>query len=446
MALVLGALLAAGWAVGARWFGWGVALQGYTFGRSAPQVLVAGTVAGFLVLRPLTYLWRYWAGLRRRRLIWAMTHMQVQIVLLFVLLGAALMLLVFVLEGRVPPPGFEGEGAAALADTLIATVVPVLGIAIALFFGVLLFVLPPTALISYFLSRRVTNRVEALATAATALRQGDTSARVKVQGEDELAQLQSDFNAMAGEMEQTMRDLQSERDKVSQLLDDRRQLVASVSHELRTPVATLRGYLDSTRDSREDLVPEDLAGDLAVMDGEVGRLQVLIDDLFTLSQADLQELSLDLGPVEVGAVVQRRVAAVAPLAWVAGRVQVSATVAPGLPQAHADAARLEQVLGNLLRNGVRHTGPGGIVLVEAYAETDGICIQVRDTGEGIHPADLEHIFEPFYRGRGSERSEPRGAGLGLAIVKDLVESMGGSVSVSSRLGEGSTFIVKLPKA
>jgi signal transduction histidine kinase len=110
-----------------------------------------------------------------------------------------------------------------------------------------------------------------------------------------------------------------------------------------------------------------------------------------------------------------------------------------------DEARLQQILANLMRNGIRHTPPGGIVAVMAAAEDDGVCIEVRDTGEGIPPQELAHIWERFYRGESARTEDRRGAGLGLALVKELVEAMGGTVEVESVVEEGSCFTVRVPR-
>jgi signal transduction histidine kinase len=182
------------------------------------------------------------------------------------------------------------------------------------------------------------------------------------------------------------------------------------------------------------------------MEREVGRLQMLIEDLFTLSRAEVGELVLSCEPMDVGAIIRRMVDTVAPLAWRAGRVEVVVQVPPDLPLALADGRRLEQVLSNLLHNGVRHTPPGGIVAVMAAAEQDAVRIEVRDTGEGIPPEDLPHVWERFYRGERARAEDSRGAGLGLALVKELTEAMGGMVEVESVVGEGSCFAVKLPRS
>jgi signal transduction histidine kinase len=179
------------------------------------------------------------------------------------------------------------------------------------------------------------------------------------------------------------------------------------------------------------------------MEREIVRLQGLIDDLFTISQAEAGGLSLNVTAVDVGAVIQRRVEALAPLAWERERVEVVAEVPLDLPPAQADADRLDQVLINLLRNALRHTSPGGIVAVIARVETDSLRIEVRDTGEGIAPEELPHIWERFYRGDTAREQDVRGAGLGLALVKELIDAMGASIDVESIVGQGSCFIVRL---
>jgi signal transduction histidine kinase len=119
---------------------------------------------------------------------------------------------------------------------------------------------------------------------------------------------------------------------------------------------------------------------------------------------------------------------------------------PGnVPPALVDASRLEQVLQNLLHNAVRHTPPGGIVAVALAAGANSIALQVKDTGEGIAPVDLPHIWERFYQASSQRTRTSSSAGLGLALVKELIEAMGGSVSVDSVVGEGSCFTIHLPQ-
>jgi len=211
-------------------------------------------------------------------------------------------------------------------------------------------------------------------------------------------------------------------------------------------VATLRGYLESTRAHWDGGPPPTLRQDVEVMEREAIRVQALIDDLFTLARADVARLELRCAPADVGALARRSVEAVASLAWQSGRVEVVARVAPDLPLALADTGRLEQVVRNLLQNAVRHTPPGGIVAVAAAADRAMVEVRVQDTGEGIAPDDLPRIWERFYRPEQSRSRATGGTGLGLALVKELTEAMGGTVAVASALGEGTLFTVRLPRA
>ena len=435
----LSLLLALGWWLLGR-LGW---LEGGSRDSSqarTPILFLLGSGPEFLVLRVGVSLWLIWTEQRQRRLLWSLTHLQVQVVLLFAILGAVLFVAGLFVEGYLPSNTPEGSGLLKLVDTLIFTILPFFSVVAVATVVLLAVVLPPTALFAFLHSRRTTRRLEALASAATRLRRGDYSARVIVEGEDEIAQLQADFNAMAEGLEQGMRDLEAERDKVESLLQSRRELVASVSHELRTPVATMRGYLGSMQ-ARSGDAAEGWTQDLQIVEDELVRLQGLIEDLFTLSRAEAGGLALELASTDVGALVRRRVDAMAPMAWRSGRVEVVAEVAANLPPARADERRLDQVLVNLLRNAIQHTMPGGIVVVSAHDEGAMLRIDVRDTGAGIAAPDLPHVWDRFYRGQGSQ-----GAGLGLALVKELTEAMGGTVAVESAVGEGSCFTLRIPLA
>ncbi|MBN2006202.1 MAG: HAMP domain-containing protein [Anaerolineae bacterium] len=406
---------------------------------------------GYLGVRGAMRLLFLWDRMRRRRMLWALTHAHLTVVVWAAIAGIVFLGLVAPYFSMAASGSLQGgDLLRAFVQLVTTTIFPSAMIAL-LFTGIaLVMLLPPSAVFSFLVARKTTRRLEVLTKAAEALRSGDYSARVPVVGQDEVAQLQADFNTMAETLEVTLGDLQTERDHVADLLQSRRELVASVSHELRTPVATVRGYLDAVQ-GHIAVLPETARQDLAVMERELLRLQHLIDDLFTLSQTEAGGLAMALQPVDVGEVVRRRVEAYAPLAWQRERVDIVAEVAPELPQALADPGRLDQVLVNLLRNALRHTPPGGIVAVIAAAEADTVCIEVRDTGEGIPPEDLPRIWERFYRGESARAEDARqgtepGAGLGLALGKELVEAMNGSVSVSSVMGEGSCFRVCLKAA
>jgi signal transduction histidine kinase len=383
----------------------------------------------FLFSRGCTWLLRRWNRLRRRHLVWSLTHAHLLVVVIAAATISTVILWQSIARGQVAN-----------------SVLPILFFLFLLTCVVLVIVLPPSALFSYLFARTMTRRLERLAAATSALRAGSYAMRVPVKGEDEVAQLQANFNAMAEALERALREVQAERDTVTELLRTRRELVASVSHELRTPLATLRGYLDSATAHWDDRPPPTLRQDLADMERETLHLQRLVRDLFTLSRAEVGRLEMRMAPTDVGALAQRLVETQAPLAWQRGRGSLVAEIAPEVPPALADEARLEQVVSNLVQNGVRHTPPGGIVAVGVSAEDGNIVVEVGDTGEGIPAAELPRVWERFYRTAASRERTESGSGLGLALVKELTEAMGGSVAVESTPGRGSRFLVRLPGA
>ncbi|MDQ2717580.1 MAG: HAMP domain-containing histidine kinase [Chloroflexota bacterium] len=400
-------------------------------GIDNPHVILVVTLlldmAVFVALRLGIRVWLFWDRLRRRQLIWALTHAHVMLVAI----GAGLLIALI-------------ELIAFVSSRSIYVIVPTTVGLLVLGSISLLVVVPPSALFSYLVMRRTTDRVKMLAAATSALRVGNYAIRVPVVGEDEVAQLQSNFNAMAADLERAMRDLKAERDTVAGLLQSRRELVANVSHELRTPVATIRGYLETTLTHWDDVSAPPLRQDVQVMENEVIRLQALVDDLFALARAEVGRLTLRCVPTDVGELVRRVVAVRAPLAWRASKIEVSADTPPAGPCALVDPERLEQVLQNLLHNGVRHTSPGGIVAVAVTSEPGAVVLHVRDTGEGIAPGDVPHIWERFYQANNARAHIGGGSGLGLSLVKEWIEAMQGSVAVESVPGEGSCFTLRLP--
>jgi signal transduction histidine kinase len=428
-----------------RLFGWSDLWPEGSLARPpALTIALLSTGPAYLLARMAARLWLAWNRLRREHMRWALTHAQLTAV--FAVLVAAIGLLAVATVLRPSPSLTPPQGLPASAiEWLMRTFLPVAGILSLITLGAVVVLFVPAALLSYLMARRITVRLEDLARATYALRQGDYGTRAKVSGEDEVAQVQADFNAMAAELEQTMRALQQERDKVSALLRSQRQLAAGVSHELRTPLAIIRGHLEANLAHWDESAPPALKRDLETIDAEAARLQALIEDLFELARAEAGGLALDMRTAAAGPVINARVAAMAPLAWQAKRVEVSAEIEPDLPPVFADEARLAQIVANLLHNAIRHTGPGGIVAAGAMADGERVRIEIRDTGEGIPPEDLPKIWMPYYQS-GDARSEHGAAGLGLAIVKELTEAMGGTVDVQSTPGQGTCFTVWLRRA
>jgi signal transduction histidine kinase len=410
--------------------------------RSEPALAAAFILNGPLALGFRIFFrgWLGWDDLRRRHLVWSLTHAIMMAALAVALVSIVVAALPLVRGQQFTPPPDAGPLGQAV-DTIVFSLFPIGSILIVLAGGGLLLITPPVALFSYVVARRITRRLHPLADAAAALREGQYTARSPVEGADEVAQLQADFNAMADALEKAIASLEMERDTVARLLEARRKLVGNVSHDLRTPAATIRATLESARSRAEDALPDDLAHDLDTALAEIERQGRLIDDLFLLSQAEVGRLTLRAEPVDVARLACEAVEAARPLAWASGRVDVVAKNGGDLPLANADPARVAQILHNLLHNALRHTPPGGIIAVETAREGDLVALRVRDTGEGIPAEALPHVWERFYR----VSDDRGGSGLGLSIVRELTAMMGGSASVESVEGQGSTFTVWLPR-
>jgi len=231
--------------------------------------------------------------------------------------------------------------------------------------------------------------------------------------------------------------------RIKSLEQVRREFVANVSHELRTPLTIINGYLETLVDGGlDDRVMAENA--LGVMFKHADRLGRLVDDLLTISRAESRSVPLETQRVDLRDLLRRVVEQFDGLIRAQG-----ATVRITTPDAdlslEADPGRLEQVFLNLLENALKYGNRPGLEIV-LYAERSGssIHVQVTDTGPGIPPEDQEHIFERFYRVHKDRSRETGGTGLGLSIVKNVVQSHGGTVSVRSVPGEGSTFHVTLP--
>jgi two-component system OmpR family sensor kinase/two-component system sensor histidine kinase BaeS len=224
--------------------------------------------------------------------------------------------------------------------------------------------------------------------------------------------------------------------------EQRRNLTADVAHELRTPLHIIQGNLEGILDGVYEPTPEHIQATLE----ETHLLARLVDDLHTLAQAEAGQLSLHLAPVDVTellADVQTSFSGQAEEKGVA--LAVSFAGKPAALTMMGDAGRLDQVLGNLVANALRHTPTGGAIQLEARREEDSVVIEVCDTGEGIAAADLPHLFDRFWRGdRARTRSDGSGGGLGLAIVKQLVEAHHGRITVRSTPGQGATFTLSFP--
>jgi signal transduction histidine kinase len=280
-------------------------------------------------------------------------------------------------------------------------------------------------IVTFGLAGGILGPIQRLRVAAERMSQGDLTVRVPEEPRDEIGQLAVAFNTMAGSL--------AEQEQL------RRNMVNDVAHELRTPLTNLRGYLEAARDGL-------VQPDTALVDNlyeETMLLNRLVRDLQELALADAGRLNLQRAPVALSSIIDQAVTISRPQAEARGLL-LDVAVPAHLPVLEVDQGRVGQVLRNLLSNSFAYTPAGGKVTLSAEVSDREVTISVTDTGEGIPPESLPHVFERFYRVDESRARHTGGAGLGLAIVKQLVEAHGGRVWVESS-GEGSRFSFALPR-
>lgn len=276
-------------------------------------------------------------------------------------------------------------------------------------------------------SRRLTSPLRRLTGAASAIAAGDLSQRVDTVGEDELAELGRTFNGMAASLE----DAETLRQHV----------MADVAHELRTPLTVIQGNLQAMLDGVYPLDQAQIAG----LYDETRLLTRLVDDLRDLALAEAGQLRLDAQPLDLREVAQVAVANFGPPAESIG-VQLDLEMDAIEAVVVGDRDRLGQIVRNLLGNALRHTPPGGSIIVRVEQSERQVRLIVKDTGSGITPEDLPYVFDRFYRADKSRSRRGGGAGLGLAIARQLALAHGGDLTVESAPGQGATFTLTLPLA
>jgi two-component system OmpR family sensor kinase/two-component system sensor histidine kinase BaeS len=278
------------------------------------------------------------------------------------------------------------------------------------------------------LSRSLTAPLQRLAEAARAIAGGHVGHQVKVEGTAEVAEVGQAFNEMTSAL------------KKAEIV--RQNLVADVAHELRTPLTVLQGNLRAILDG---VYAMDTA-EISRLYDETRLLSRLVDDLRELALADAGQLDLNLQPTDIIEAIRNTVDTLA-LAAEAEQVVLTARLPEDIPAVQADPQRVAQVLRNLLINALRHTPPGGSVTAEVHLANGFVETAIVDTGEGIAPDDLSHVFERFWRADPARAHGDRfnaSTGLGLSVAQSLVEAQGGRIWVESTVGKGATFRFTLP--
>ena len=257
---------------------------------------------------------------------------------------------------------------------------------------------------------------------------GKLNVRARLDRRDEVGAVAQAFDQMA--------------DRITALLQGQRELLANVSHELRTPLARIRVALDLAADGDAEAASDALAN----ISTDWGDLDRLVEDVLAAAR-------LDLGSAEPGGFPLRRdqvnVADLADAAVARGQVvypgeQFELVLEEDLPLIEGDGALLRRVLDNLIDNARKYSEPRSPITLRVRREGDGIMIAVIDRGMGIDPADLPHIFTPFFRADRSRTRKTGGVGLGLTLVRRIVTAHGGSVEVKSAVGQGTEMYVRLP--
>lgn len=304
-----------------------------------------------------------------------------------------------------------------------------------LFLGALLVGIGTTSM-ALLIFGPVRGRLRSLEHAARKVGEGDLTARAREDGSDEVAAVAHTFNQMTAAL--------AARDAQLQAVDrTRRMLFADVSHELMTPLTAMRGYLE-TLSMRALMLDNDTRDRyLGIINDETRRLEHIVQDLLYLARMESGGETLDIEDVAVEGLFGRVVARHGREAEMKG-VTLKTDIAPGAEIVSGDSMRLEQALQNLAANALRHTARGGVVELTAEPGSKELVITVRDTGSGIAPEHLDHVFDRFYKADPSRPGETAGSGLGLSIVKAIVERHGGTISVASRPGEGTRFVIRIP--
>ena len=282
--------------------------------------------------------------------------------------------------------------------------------------------------ISLWLSRSLTRPLARLRESALQIAQGDFSQRLPENRKDEIGQLAGAFNFMAGQVEA--------------MIEEQRTFAGNASHELRTPLTTIRLRSEALRDG---ILDQQTARQYIVeIDDETARLGNLVDDLILVSRLDSGRMEAGQEEIDILRFVRHLTLEFEPLVE-EKKLQLVLQAADQLPAIKASLSHLQVVFRNLLMNAVKYTPSGGQILWTISANDGHFHSVISDTGQGIDPADRDHLFERFYRADKTHSREIPGVGLGLSLVKMIVEVYGGSIAIDSPgLGQGTTVTVLWP--
>ena len=281
-----------------------------------------------------------------------------------------------------------------------------------------------SVLLSLLLAYSFTRPLREMTAATQEMAAGKLGHQVPIRSQDEIGQLAQSFNRMSQDLA-----------NATQL---RKQMTADIAHDLRSPLTVISGYLESMADGVLKPTPERLT----LIHTEATHLQRLVEDLRILSLADAGELSMTRLAQPIQPLLEQTAAMYNHQAQ-QKHVTLQVEADSDLPVPNIDPDRILQVLGNLVSNALRHTPEGGQITLSAARFEKELRVTVQDTGEGIPPEDLPHVFDRFYRGDSARYTNEGESGLGLAIARSIVEMHEGSISAESEPGNGAAFHIDL---
>lgn len=293
----------------------------------------------------------------------------------------------------------------------------------------------------YFFSKRLSRPLFELKKAAETVSTSDYSVRINTTSRDDIGAVSAAFNRMAAKLELEKQTLDANNERLSDLQNMRSEFVANVSHELKTPLTSIRGFVDTLRNT-ENVDPAVQKRFLEIIDIEAQRLHQLINDILQLSEIERLQPDAEREHFELCDLITETATLLTEKAEERG-IQIVFDPCESLPVL-ADRYRIKQILINLIDNAINYNRKNGMIWLSAKREPNSvIAIHVRDNGEGIPPEHLQRIFERFYRVDKSHSREVGGTGLGLSIVKHIAALYEGSAVAESQVGVGSVFIVRL---